>query len=147
MYVLLIGILFYPLSMIAFPTVVPDPIACVSELELHFFKQPFVNQALSLYNVRQELWLPIDIRLQQKSLEVPTRLKRRTAYMVPNPLEYPMQRAKVGEVLKEILFEVLKEVMKEYYLDKEYSTPLIFNYIFDKQLASFNACFDSADKF
>jgi hypothetical protein len=135
------GMLFYAAPIMAIPTVVPDPIPCVLELETHFFLEPIVSRGLSLYNIRQELWLPINQRLRKKNLEVPERVKRRTAYMVPNPLEYPMQKAIIARILKEVLFEVFMEVMQEYHEIQRPEVNLIFDYIFDEQLPRFVSCF------
>lgn len=136
-----IAFFFYSLPVIALPTVVPDRIPCVLELETQFFLEPIVNRSLSLYNVRQELWLPINTRLRQKNLEVSERMKVRTAYMVPNPIEYPMQKAVTAKILKEVLFEVFMEVMREYQIAARPEAKLIFGYIFDEQLPSFIRCF------
>lgn len=130
----------------ALPTVVPDPVPCVIELETHFFTELIVNQALSLYNVRQELWLSINEGLQQRNLEVPERMKRRTAFMVPNPIEYPMQRAATAKILKEVLSEVLYEVLRENYIFDQAVATLIFDYIFTQQLPNFVRCFGPAAK-
>jgi hypothetical protein len=136
-----IGILLYfSKSMLALPTVVPDPIACVVELETRFFVSSIVNQGLSLYRVRQELWMPINESLRQRSLEVPDRMKKKTAYMVPNPLEYPMQKAATAKILKEVLFEVFTEALRENYVTGG-TVDLIFEYIFNEQLPNFIKCF------
>jgi|GEM_PF-6423223 len=135
------ALLFYTAALSAFPTVVPDPIPCVLELETHFFVEPIVNQGLSLYNIRQELWLPINAFLQLKSTEIPERMKRRTAYLVPNPIEYPMQRAATAKVLKEVLFEVFMEAMREYRANERPAAELAFDYIFNEQLPLFVKCF------
>src|ERR1700730_12721094 len=94
------GALLYSSTVAGIPTVVPDPIPCVKELELHFFPEHLVSQALSLYNVRQELWLPIYQSLKSRTFEVPERMNMRTSYMVPNPIEYPMQRGPTAKILK-----------------------------------------------
>lgn len=140
-YLGLIAALFYSSTIMALPSVVPDPIPCFLELETHFFVESIVNQGLSLYNIRQELWLPINQLLQAKSAEVPERMKRRTAYMVPNPIEYPMKRAVTAKILKEVLFEVFMEAMHEHYTAEEPETDSIFDYIFTKQLPLFIKCF------
>ena len=65
----IMGTLLYVSTMEALPTVVPDRIPCFAALETGFFVESVVNQGLSLYNVRQELWVPINGLLQRKSLE------------------------------------------------------------------------------
>jgi len=123
------------------PTVVPDPVACVMDLETHFFNENLVYQALSLYGVRQELWVPIYGLLRQKNEEVPERMKRRTAFMVPNPIEYPMQRLVTAKILKEVLFEVFLDAMRMYNAVDRPSVDHIFDYIFTEQLPNLVRCF------
>lgn len=127
--------------LIALPTVVPDPIACVKDLETHFFDEFIVNRGLSLYDIRQELWVPINASLQRKSLEVPERMKKRTARMVPNPIEYPLQRVKTAKILKDLLFEVFLEAMRENWSNERPTADFVFDYIYTQQLPNFVRCF------
>ncbi len=53
------ALVLYTLPSGALPTVVPDPVRCVKDLELYFFDPSLVNQALDIYNIQQELWYPI----------------------------------------------------------------------------------------
>lgn len=144
-YLWIMGALFYFTTLGAIPSVVPDRIPCFDALEIGFFSEPIVNQALSLYNVRQELWVPINELLKQKSLKVPERMKMQTAYMVPNPIEYPMQRAVTAKILKQVLFEILEEVIHQYPTTEIPGEPanarLIFDYIFSQQFPEFLKCF------
>lgn len=135
----ILSAMLYSSTVAAFPSVVPDRVPCVSILETHFFVEPIVNQALSLYNIRQELWLPINEILQAKSAQVPERMKRKTAHMVPNPIEYPMQRAMTAKILKDVLFEVFREALRVYHVDDK--AEHAFNYIFREQLPQFVRCF------
>lgn len=137
----IMGIGLYSATLGAIPTVVPDRIPCFLYLETHFFAEPIVSQALSLYNIRQELWVSIQVYLQKISLEVPERMKRRTAYMVPNPIEYPMQRVVTAKILKEVLFEVFMEAMREYNSNERPRADFVFDYIFTQQLPNFIKCF------
>jgi hypothetical protein len=137
----LVALSLFSLPIGAIPTVVPDPVPCVLELETHFFVEPIVNQGLSLYNVRQELWLLINQRLQQKNGLVPERMKRRTAFMVPNPIEYPMQPMMTAKILKEVLYELFLEALNEYNVGDQPRAGLIVNYIFAQQFPSFIRCF------
>ena len=128
-------------SVTALPTVVPDPIPCVRNLETTFFLEPIVNQGLSMYGIRQEIWLPINISLTHKSVTVLDRMKRRTAFMVPNPMEYPMQTGPTAKILKGVLFEVFLEAMKENYVGDRPRADQIFGYIFARQAPRFVQCF------
>lgn len=140
-YLWIMSVLFFFSAFKDVHAVVPDNVACVFELETQFFTEPIVNQALSLYNIRQELWLPISHALQNKSIEVPERMKRGTARMVPNPIEYPMQRAAVAKILKQVLFEVFMEVMHKYLASDDATAELVFDYIFGMQKPNFIRCF------
>lgn len=136
-----IGILFYSTTIHALPTVVPDRIPCLVILETGFFVESIVNQGLSLYNVRQELWLPINEHLRNISLEVPERMKKRTAYMIPNPIEYPMQKAATAKILKDVLGEVFNEVLRQYPTHEIPNSNMIFEYIFSRRFPEFIKCF------
>lgn len=131
----------YTPTLAAFPTVVPDPIPCVRDLELHFFNERIVNEGLSFYYVRQEIWSMINQTLRTKSLEIPDRMKVKTAYMVPNPIEFPMQKGPTARILKQVLFEVFFETMTMYYANERPTVDLIFDYIFTQQLPNFVRCF------
>lgn len=137
---LMTGALLYASGGFALPSVVPDPIPCYQELSTHFFDPLIVNQALSLYGVRQELWQPIIQTLQGKSLTVPDRMKQRTAFMVPNPIEYPMNRVDTAKLLKSVLAEVFYEALQANYISP-FNSNEIFEYIFSQQLPAFNQCF------
>jgi hypothetical protein len=137
----IVGFVFSVSSLKGLPTVVPDPVGCVEFLETHFFDQALVNQALNLYQVRQELWLPINQLLQVKSIAVPERMKQRTAFLVPNPLEYPMQKGATAKILKEVLYQVFYESLTVYASDESSKAPAIFGYIFAEQFPMFVRCF------
>ena len=137
----LVILIFECCALDAIPTVVPDPIPCVGDLELYFFDEKYLKQGLGAYQIRQELWNPIYLSLQKKSLEVPERMKIKTAYSVPNPLEYPMQRAAVAEILLSVLFEVFQEVMRFYYINERPTADFVFNYVLSRQMPKFVRCF------
>lgn len=120
---------------------VPDPIPCVRNLETTFFRSEIVYQALSLYEIPQGLWDPINIDLQNRSRKVLDRMKEKTARMVPNPIEYPMQRVPTAQILIEILHEVYYETMVTYQVNEQPTADLIFNYILGKQAYRFLECF------
>jgi hypothetical protein len=145
-WIIFAAFVLYTLPSVALPTVVPDPIRCVRDLELHFFDPALVNQALDIYNIQQELWYPINQMLLQKSLEVPQRIKRRTAYMVPNPIEYPMQMGAAAAILKEVLFEVFLETMRFYQANERPAADYIFEYMFSRQFPKFVRCFGEEAK-
>lgn len=137
----LIASLLLAVSAEALPTVVPDPVPCVRDLEMTFFPEYIVSQGLSMYGIRQEIWQPINLSLQQKSPSVPDRMKIKTAYMVPNPIEYPMQNGPTAKILKQVLLEVFLESMREFYVNDQPRANMIFDYIFSRQLPRFVRCF------
>lgn len=133
-------------NLAALPTVVPDPVRCVKEIETHFFQDYIVNQGLSLYNIREELWVPINMALQRNSTSVEARMIRKTAFMVPNPLEYPMQRGATAKLLKDALYEVFVESVKEYWNVDSGTAKNMFEYIFAQQFQQFIDCFGEEAK-
>ena len=138
--------ILYSSILSALPAVAPEPIACVQDLETKFFVESIVNRGLSMYNVREELWLPINISLRIRSASVPERMKTVTAFMVPNPLEYPMQKGVTAKILKDVLYDVFREAMREYGVDVPPFTDRIFDYIFTQQLPLFVRCFGEEAK-
>lgn len=139
-YAILLGMV-YVSGMMAEPTVVPDPIPCVKNLELNFFEEKIVYQGLNFYGIRQELWSLIYQRLRMTSTEVPGRMKRKTAFMVPNPIEYPMQKGLTAKILKEVLLEIFLETMRFYQVNERPTADFVFDYIFARQLPLFVNCF------
>lgn len=122
------------------PTVVPDPSRCLRELETHFFNEDLLYEALSLYKIPQGTWSPIYQELQRRSVEVPNRMKRKTAYMVPNPIEYPMNRLVTAQILKAVLFEVFIETLTYYQANEQPSATYAFDFIFSKRMPALKAC-------
>lgn len=121
--------------------VAPDRIPCVEELEVHFFSPSVVNQALNFYQVRQELWPLINTELEERSKTVPRLMIEASSNMVPNPIEYPMQKRKTAELLKKVLFKLFEEVLIKYYANKAGVTAPAFNYVFEQQKDRFVQCF------
>lgn len=118
-----------------------DPIRCYKELQLNFFQEAIVYQGLSLYTIPQGLWAPISQTLRLKSSEIPQRMKRVTANMVPNPIEYPMQRGPTARILKQVLMDIFYETMSKYQVNERPTADFIFDYIFTQQLSKFIDCF------
>lgn len=122
-------------------SVVPDPVPCVMNLEVSFFPESIVSEALSLYLIPQGLWPPISTELQQRSQTVPERMKLKTARMVPNPIEYPMKKFATAKILKGVLYEVFMEAMRIYEVNEQPNADLIFNFILKRQGLRFVECF------
>lgn len=122
------------------PSLVPDPAYCFAQIESHFFSPNLVNQGLSLYEVRQELWLPINQSLQKRKLNISRMMKSRTAWTVPNPFELSKQREATAKLLKTVLYEVFEEAMRENYVTGGV-VEKVFNYIFSEQFPYFIQCF------
>ena len=132
--------LFFSIS-IPLWSVNPDPIACVQQLETNFFQPYVVNEALSSYQIPQALWVPITQGLITNSLTVPNRMKKVTANMVPNPIEYPLQKEATAVILKEVLFDVFMETMRQYQVNERPTADFIFDYIFSRQKTAWSRCF------
>lgn len=121
-------------------TFVADPLPCFKDLQVNFFQDEIVNQALNFYNVPQGLWLQITIDLKQLSRDVPARMKKKTARMVRNPLAYPLQRAEAAVILRDTLFEVCSEVLRMHYITERPTVDYIFDYIFMRQVPKMIPC-------
>lgn len=115
--------------------------ACLDDLELNFFEAGLVHQSLSIYRIPQGLWSPISQDLTTRSTQIPVRMHKATARMVPNPLSYPMQKGIVAKILKEILQDVFYETMSKYQVNERPTADFAFDYIFAEQLPKFINCF------
>lgn len=127
---------------------VQDPSPCLKNMQLHFFETTRVNEVLNFYQIPQEYWSPIVIEIQLRSVEVPGRMKQKTNRMVPNPIEYPMNRNQAAKLLKETLYEVFSESIRASSTTQHGRLPLqestielMFNYLFYKQMPKLIACF------
>lgn len=122
--------------------VIPDTPPCLFHLETEFFQQDLVYQAFNLYQVPQGLWVPIYEALRVKSLSVPEKMKQKTAYMVPNPIEYPLQKQATWKILKIVLFTTLDEVMRSYRISRSATIDGVFAYLLEKQAVVIQSCLD-----
>lgn len=120
--------------------VIPDTPPCLFVLETEFFRQELVYQAFSLYQIPQGLWVPIYEDLRTKSRSVPQRMKQKTASMVPNPIEYPLQKHATWKILKIVLFTLFDEVMRDYRISSSVKIEGIFSYLVDKQVIMLKNC-------
>lgn len=127
---------------------VQDPSPCLKNLQLHFFEPPRVNEVLNFYRIPQEYWTPIVIEIELRSLEVPGRMKQKTNRMIPNPIEYPMNKNQAAKLLKATLYEVFSESIRASSTTQHGRLPLqeptielMFNYLFYKQMPRLIDCF------
>ena len=125
--------------------VIPDTPPCLLRLETAFFQQEPLYQAFSFYQVPQGLWEPLYESLQAKSPSIPERMKQKTAYMVPNPIEYPLQKQATWKILKIVLYTLFEEVMHSYHISQSAIIEGVFNYLVEKQGAAIQDCLN-ADK-
>lgn len=128
-------------SLLALPTVVQDPSRCFKDLQTNFFREDIVYEGLSFYQIPQGLWSPIFQGLQVRSDSVSARMKKKTAFMVPNPIEYPMNREAAVSILKSVLYEIFMETMNDYQANEQPTAAYIFEFIFSKRLPELKACF------
>lgn len=122
-------------------TIAPDPLPCARDLETNFFQYSLVLKALALYQVPQGLWDPIAQSLLRKGNLVPDKMKQATARMVPNPIEYPMDKLQTARILKTILFQVFLDTLREYQVNERPTADFMFDYIFTQQMPRFISCF------
>lgn len=122
-------------------SLVMDPSPCFRDLQLHFFQLNIVADALSLYTIPQGVWNPVVRRLQVKSLEVPDRLRAKTAGIIRNPIAYPMEKTAAAQILKATLFEVFLETLQEFQVQEQPTANLMFDYILSRQQDKFINCF------
>jgi hypothetical protein len=120
--------------------VVPERRPCLQTLEISFFQPAIVQQALSNYSIPQSIWDPLVQDLIRRSSTVPDRLKSKTAYMVPNPIEYPLQPEATALLLQQIWYEIFLESLFFYNVAQQPTARLMFEYIFERQFPALVAC-------
>lgn len=115
--------------------------SCYEELQTHFFERNLVLQALSLYQIPQGLWEKISQTLELKSYQISNKIKKMTSRLVPNPLDYPMQKEAAAQLLYQVLKDTLYETMTEYQVNERPTSDFVFDYIFERQFSKFLSCF------
>ena len=113
---------------------------CYKELKTTFFQRRLLEQALSMYDVNQSQWPLIAQMLVDRSLMVPNIIKQRAQRMMPDPLEYPFNSSEAVKLLKQVLLEVFAQVMRESGIFNENVVRGMFEYVYKKQDARFEAC-------
>lgn len=122
---------------------------CMQALEQDFFQADLVYKAFSFYNIPQGLWVPLYLDLQQQSQLIDAELKRITANMVPNPIEYPYNADEARKLLKSALRTAFLQAFIDtsalfsqnaFYIGSN-EMHNMFDYIYGKQHHKFIECF------
>lgn len=114
---------------------------CYRDIEKDFFQEVFVNQALSIHNVSQSTWKPINIKLRENTRRVPELVKQRVATLRRDPFKSPFQPDVAGDVLRYALFEVFSSTLAEFNVTNGSDVSEMFRYLRERQQARFVACF------
>lgn len=125
-----------------------EEMGCYNRLEVDFFNEKFVAEALQLNHVYQSSWYLFNSALKVSAGAVPMMVQRRAEKMTPNPLRYPIQKREAALLLNQVLFEVFDKTVKEFGLTNLSSSAFnqnaiidMFRYIRAKQSPRFVACF------
>jgi len=119
---------------------------CYRQLQVDFFNQDLVIQALSLFKVQQPAWRLIAQDLSLASRNVPAIVQYRARFKNPNPLDPVFDPNGAIQVLQDSLYEVCNSVMKRYtYLPynmiNQNTINGVFRYVWDHQQSRIQACF------
>jgi len=107
-----------------------DQPVCYRDLQLYFFKPELVGQALSAHNVYQSQWFLVNQQLEERSKDVPRRVKERAErYGIHNPLQNPFNAPVAAKILWEVLYEIFREVMNLHNITNASDTREMFEYI------------------
>ncbi|MBA3957488.1 MAG: hypothetical protein H0X51_03715 [Parachlamydiaceae bacterium] len=118
-----------------------DDRGCFRDLQVHFFEPLWVTQALSLHQIFQSQWDPINSKLQDRVRDVPTILKQRANRRgYSSPLENPFQPIAAGELLRQILLEMFTQVLNESNITNQSDIEEMFAYIEQQQRERIKAC-------
>lgn len=91
---------------------------CVQALELQFFQQNLVQEALSLHGVSQSNWNLIYYELSKRVKKVPEIVARRASQMQPNPYGPPYKPFLLQEIVESVLLAVFKETLLQFSIYK-----------------------------
>jgi hypothetical protein len=116
-------------------------LACFKEIELDFFREDIVSQALSLHGVSQTNWKNINNNLRERARHVPRILRQKAEYMHPNPFQSPFQTRVAAQLLRQTLYEIFAATLKDNNITNESNIKDMFRYIREKQAHRLIACF------
>ena len=114
---------------------------CYKDIEKDFFREVFVNQALSIHNVSQSTWRAINVKLQENARHVPELVKQRAAAMRRDPFKTPFQADVAGELLNHVLFEVFSSTLAQFNVTNASDVSQMFRYLRERQQARLVTCF------
>lgn len=115
--------------------------ACYRDLEVNFFRQNLVNEALSLHAVSQSNWALINTELQRNVKRVPEMIKDRAKKMDPNPFGTPFQSHAASELLQQVLLQVFSETLAIFHITNQAKIEEMFQYIRERQSQRLVSCF------
>lgn len=119
---------------------------CYQELEKNFFRPELVSQALSFHlYISQSSWSAINAEIKKRSKDIPRMVRERAAKMHPNPFEIPYQPEAAGAVFESVLRDVLAASLATYNVTNQVVVAQIFEYLQQKQITLWNACFVSEE--
>lgn len=120
---------------------VADVPSCVRDLELNFFPQTLVNEALSLHGISQSNWTVINYELGKRIKKVPQIVTKNAGLMIPNPIGPPYQPLILQQIVEAALLEVFKETMSLFRIYTDNQVAEMFAYIRNKQKLRLIGCF------
>lgn len=125
-----------------------DSPECFKRFEQDFFKERYLDEAFSLYQVTvpQGSWNIIFRALQAQMQQVPALVKKQANLMAVNPLEHPFQAEQAEKLLFDVLFAAFAQVMHDYNVADDYNIRDMFNYILEKQQAEIDSCFKTTQQ-
>lgn len=124
-----------------------DSPSCFKELQLSFFKEKYVSEAMSLHSIYQSQWRVVVYQLSAISREIPQITKLRASRMYRNPIDYPFQPGPAAELLSTIFYEIFHKIMNDHNIVNEADIADMFNFIVRSNANLIKACFGDLKAF
>jgi hypothetical protein len=125
-----------------------DSPPCFRQLELNFFREKYVREALSFHeNISQGIWTPIVTALRAKSKEIPGIVKEKARRMERDPLDHPFQPEPAAQLLRNTLYEEFTKVLYNFQITNTWIIQDMFRYITHKYADEIQRCFGNTQAF
>jgi len=118
---------------------------CFRALEVNYFDQVYLYQALNFFNLPQGSWNLVLTALHQQSARVPSMMMIEGKKLPINPLENPFDPVGAEKLLMKVLYSIFYEALHNNVVIDDPSITKMFNYIRRHKQPAIDACFREAE--
>lgn len=114
---------------------------CTSRIAEQFFPLNITTKALSLYDIPQSQWTPINNELKKISGKMRTLLESKASLLSPNPFHSENMQLEAFVIMREVLFEQFALAVRQMFYADDDTLRQMFVYISMQHLAELKLCF------